>query len=90
MPSIAGSQTQSPYLKAASETAGGDANDSGLDLPLEKESPSLEASNPLPSLPTSINTEEDETNISPVENAEDEVSHNLNHTATRPILTLSR
>jgi hypothetical protein len=70
---MAGSPTHPPYLKAATGAVGGPANDSGLDLPLEKESPILGSSNISESTHTIINVEGEET-ISPV-NAEDEVSH---------------
>ena len=64
-----------PYLKAAS----GAANDSGLDLPLERESPILGSSNIGDPGPTGINVEGGEA-VSPV-NTEDEVSP-TNHNAT--------
>jgi hypothetical protein len=64
-----------PYLKAAC----GAANDSGLDLPLERESPILGSSNIGDSEPTGINVEGEET-VSPV-NPEDEASP-ANHNAT--------
>jgi hypothetical protein len=54
---MAGSPSHPPYLKAGS----GAANDSGLDLPLEKESPVLGSSTIGEAGPSGINVESSET-----------------------------
>jgi hypothetical protein len=80
---MAGSPSHPPYLKAGS----GAANDSGLDLPLEKESSVLASSNTKEVGPHGTNLDDDET-VSPV-NAEDEVRLII-HTAIEVILTHHR
>ncbi len=64
---MAGSPSHPPYLQAGREAA----NDSGLDLPLEKESPVLAPSTVGQSGPQGIDVEGDET-VSPL-GAEHEV-----------------